>query len=84
MIPRSRKCTGIESEQLVEEDTQPASMLQAIHLNSLVSEFEKRWKLNRRVDEGVTEKSEDGAEEAVAVAVAVVQPGCPQKSDWEK
>ena len=30
-----------------------------------MSEFEKNWNLNRRVDEGVTEKSEDGAEEAV-------------------
>lgn len=73
MIPRSRKCTRIESEQLVEEDTQPASTLHAIHLNSLASEFEMRCKLNGLVDEGVTEKSEDGAEEAAAVAV--VQPG---------
>jgi hypothetical protein len=70
---------GIESEQLVEEDTQPPRFMQSASI--ALCEFEKGWRLNRRVDERVTEKSEDGAEEAVAVAV--VQPGCPQMSDWE-
>jgi hypothetical protein len=77
MIQEVKSVLGIEREQLVEEDTQP-STFHAIHLNSLVYEFEKRWRLNRSVDEGVTEKSEDGAEEAVAVVV--VQPSGPQKA----
>ena len=67
----------MEIEELVEEDTQP----HAIHLNSLVIMFEKRWIRNRPVNEGVTEKSEDDAEEAVAVVVN--QPIRPQMSVWE-